>query len=106
MPLIPAFGRQRQASFCVRGQTGLQSEFQDSQDYTEKPCLKRTSKQTNKTLDTLNLIKQKVGNSLKCIVIGDNFPNRTSIDQALGSIIDKCLPIFQGDQQKGMGLCG
>jgi hypothetical protein len=22
-----------------RGQPGLQSEFQDSQDYTEKPCL-------------------------------------------------------------------
>jgi hypothetical protein len=28
-----------------RGQPVLQSEFQDSQDYTEKPCLK---KQTNK----------------------------------------------------------
>jgi hypothetical protein len=28
------------------GQPGLQSEFQDSQGYTEKPCLKR--KQTNK----------------------------------------------------------
>ena len=25
----------------VRGQPGLQSEFQDSQDYTEKPCLKK-----------------------------------------------------------------
>jgi hypothetical protein len=24
-----------------RGQCGLQSEFQDSQDYTEKPCLKK-----------------------------------------------------------------
>jgi hypothetical protein len=28
---------------------GLQSEFQDSQGYTEKPCLKKqTNKQTNK----------------------------------------------------------
>jgi hypothetical protein len=44
-PLIPALGRQRQADFSVRGQPGLQSEFQDSQDYTEKPCLE---KQTNK----------------------------------------------------------
>jgi hypothetical protein len=35
-PLIPALGRQRQED---RGQTGLQSEFQDSQSYTEKPCL-------------------------------------------------------------------
>jgi hypothetical protein len=39
MPLIPALGRQRQVDFWVRGQPGLQSEFQDSQDYTEKPCL-------------------------------------------------------------------
>jgi hypothetical protein len=38
-PLIPAFGRQRQADFRVRGQPGLQSEFQDIQGYTEKPCL-------------------------------------------------------------------
>jgi hypothetical protein len=42
MPLIPALGRQRQADFWVRGQPGLQSEFQDSQRYTEKPCLKKT----------------------------------------------------------------
>ena len=49
MPLIPALGRQRQADFLVRGQPGLQSEFQDSQGYTEKPFLeKHTSKQTNK----------------------------------------------------------
>jgi hypothetical protein len=27
---------------------GLQREFQDSQDYTEKPCLEKTNKQTNK----------------------------------------------------------
>jgi hypothetical protein len=44
MPLIPALGRQRQADFCVRGQPGLQSEFQDSQGYTEKPCLKKLKK--------------------------------------------------------------
>jgi hypothetical protein len=33
-PLIPALGRQRQADF-------LQSEFQDSQGYTEKPCFEK-----------------------------------------------------------------
>jgi hypothetical protein len=44
MPLIPALGRQRQADFRVRGQPGLQSEFQDSQGYTEKPCLKKPKK--------------------------------------------------------------
>jgi hypothetical protein len=27
--------------FWVQGQPGLQSEFQDSQGYTEKPCLKK-----------------------------------------------------------------
>jgi hypothetical protein len=40
-PLIPALGRQRQ----------VQSEFQDSQGYTEKPCLeKQTKTKTKKTL--------------------------------------------------------
>jgi hypothetical protein len=40
-PLIPAFGSQRQADFLVQGQSDLQSEFQDSQGYTEKSCLKK-----------------------------------------------------------------
>jgi hypothetical protein len=36
-----------------RGQLGLQSEFQESQSYTEKPCLKKqTNKQTNKQTKT------------------------------------------------------
>jgi hypothetical protein len=47
-PLIPALGRQRQADFWVRGQPGLQSEFQDSQGYTEKPCLEKTKKRKEK----------------------------------------------------------
>jgi hypothetical protein len=48
-PLIQALGRQRQADFWVRGQPGLQSEFQDSQSYTEKPCLEKTkNKNKNK----------------------------------------------------------
>jgi hypothetical protein len=49
MPLIPALGRQRQVDFLVRGQPGLQSEFQDSQGYTEKPCLKKPKKKKKKT---------------------------------------------------------
>jgi hypothetical protein len=50
-PLTPALRRQRQADFLVQGQPGLQSEFQDSQGYTEKPCLKKQNKKTkqNKT---------------------------------------------------------
>jgi hypothetical protein len=43
-PLIPALGRQRQADFRIRGYPGLQSEFQDSQGYTEKPWLKKPKK--------------------------------------------------------------
>jgi hypothetical protein len=46
-PLVPALGRQRQADFWVRGQPGLQSEFQDSQGYTEKPCLKKQKQKQN-----------------------------------------------------------
>jgi hypothetical protein len=40
-PIISALQRQRQrqADFWVQGQPGLQSEFQDSQGYTEKACL-------------------------------------------------------------------
>jgi hypothetical protein len=37
----PGSWRQRQADFWVRGQRGLQSEFQDSQGYTEEPCLEK-----------------------------------------------------------------
>ena len=53
MTSIPALGRQRQGNFWVRGQPGLQSEFQDSQGYTEKPCLKKTKTKTkNKNKET------------------------------------------------------
>jgi len=44
MPLIPGLRRQRQADFLVRGQPCLQSEFQCSQGYMEKPCIEQTKK--------------------------------------------------------------
>jgi hypothetical protein len=47
-PLIPELGRQRQADFWIRGQPGLQSEFQDSQGYTEKPYLKKPNQTKQK----------------------------------------------------------
>ena len=51
MPLIPALGRQGQADFLVQGQFGLQSESQDNQGYTEKPCPKKQNKtKQNKTV--------------------------------------------------------
>ena len=43
--LIPELRSQRQADLRIRGLPGLQSKFQDSQDYTEKLFLE---KQTNK----------------------------------------------------------
>ena len=44
MPLTEAFGKKRQADFIVYGQHDLQSEFQVSQGYTVKPCLKKKKK--------------------------------------------------------------
>jgi hypothetical protein len=44
MLLIPALGRQSQGDFQVRGQPGLQSEFQDIQGYTENSCLEKPNK--------------------------------------------------------------
>jgi hypothetical protein len=41
----------------------IQSEFQDSQGYTEKPCLKQTNKQTNK--QTKSKSKNKKQNKTK-----------------------------------------
>jgi hypothetical protein len=35
-----------------RGQPGLQSELQDSQGYTEKPCLKKQTNKKKKKKDT------------------------------------------------------
>jgi hypothetical protein len=43
-PLILALRKQRQTDFLVQGQPGLRSEFQDSQDDTEKPCLEKKKK--------------------------------------------------------------
>jgi hypothetical protein len=46
--LIPALRRQSQADFWIKGQPGLQSEFQDNKGYTEKPCLEKPKQKTNK----------------------------------------------------------
>jgi hypothetical protein len=40
---------------AVRGQPGLQSEFQDSQGYTEKPCLRKTKQKTKQDKAALKL---------------------------------------------------
>ena len=39
MPIIPALRRQRQVELLSSRPGGLQSEFQNSPDYKEKPCI-------------------------------------------------------------------
>ena len=46
-------------------------------------------KDLNINLDTLNLMKEKVGNSLQYIGIGGNFLNRTPMAQDLRSVINR-----------------
>jgi hypothetical protein len=58
MPLILALRRQRQ----VQGQSALQSELQDSQGYTEKPCLV-LKKQTNKKVVKISSLKKSSARS-------------------------------------------
>jgi hypothetical protein len=53
--LILAPGRQRQADFWVWGQPGLQSEFQDSQGFTEKPCLEKKKRKEKSVFLQYNL---------------------------------------------------
>jgi hypothetical protein len=53
-PLIPALGKQRQEDFCVRGQPGLQSEFQDSQGYRETLSQKNKNKNKKDMFHTIH----------------------------------------------------
>jgi hypothetical protein len=56
-PLVPALRRQRQAD--LRGQPGLESKFQDSQNYTEKPYLKITKQQQQSTSTVVVVVVDK-----------------------------------------------
>jgi hypothetical protein len=94
MPLIPALGRQRQVDFPVRGQPGLQSEFQDSQGYTEKPCL-RKQKQKQKNCNILASLKQAGDREFKTS-LGNRinlYPARATgdpVSKKLTTIINGC----------------
>jgi hypothetical protein len=52
-------------------------------------CIKFKSKNLNIKTDTLNLIEEKVGKSLKIFCTGGNFLNKTAMAQALRSTINK-----------------
>lgn len=45
-PLVPELRRQSQVDLCTQDQPGVQSKFQGSQGYIEKPCLKTKNKRT------------------------------------------------------------
>jgi hypothetical protein len=78
--LIPALGRQSQADFWFWGQPGLQSEFQDSQGYTEKPCLKKQKpkqKQTKKSKKGWLLVVVRNAYT-RCYAVLDQFLLRTA----------------------------
>jgi hypothetical protein len=55
----PSTWGQRQVDFWVWGQPDLQSEFQDSQGYTEKPCLEKPKNKTKQNKTKQNKTKQK-----------------------------------------------
>jgi hypothetical protein len=48
------------SSSTVRGQPGLQSEFQDSQGYTEKPCLEKQKTKNKKQNNNKKRVHQKL----------------------------------------------
>jgi hypothetical protein len=58
---MPALGRQRQANFWAWGQPGLQSEFQDSQSYSEKACCLEKQKTKQKTKNKTKQNKKRNG---------------------------------------------
>jgi hypothetical protein len=88
MPLIPALGRQRQVDFWVRGQPGLQSEFQDSQGYTEKPCLEKqkTNKQTDSEFFLVHSILSSA-RSLQDLIASQSVT--ASVEVLLGSLLHR-----------------
>jgi hypothetical protein len=49
VPLVPALGKHRQG-ILVQGQAALQSKFQNSQGYTEKPWLEKSKEEEESSL--------------------------------------------------------
>jgi hypothetical protein len=94
MPLIPALGKQRQVDFWVQGQPGLQSEFQDSQGYTEKPCPKKTNKQ-NRKIKKPHFFRGDWGLRWKGPTFqkGYSFPGTHSVYTRLASNSETLLPL-------------
>jgi hypothetical protein len=58
-PLIPALGRQRKTDLCEFEASLAYNEFQDSQRYTEKPCLEKQNK-SKPTSVYMNCVQRRV----------------------------------------------
>ena len=56
MSLIPVLGRQEAGEVSEFEASLVYSEFQDSQGYTEKPCLKQTTRTKDSLIDLLLVI--------------------------------------------------
>jgi hypothetical protein len=102
MPLIPALRRQRQADFWDRGQPGLQSEFQDSQGYTEKPWLEK--KECNKI--QMNCSHPHLGFST-CFILWSRRKSLISDYFSQQSMPNACTTIcfWTGTSFEDHGLC-
>jgi hypothetical protein len=103
-PLIPAFGSQRQADFWVRGQPGLQSEFQDSQGYTEKPCLQ--NKQTNKqTATTTTTTKERKGQTASPPQSQGNLYLRANCSNSFKWVLERVSKCLKKREESSDLLC-
>ena len=103
MLLIPVFGRQRQVDLQAWGQPGLQSEFQDSQGYTERSCL-LPAPNTLKITTTNKKFSIRSRNSSPCIVISAlsrQSQEHHKFKDSLGYTVLPCPPHWQSSWRFG-----
>jgi hypothetical protein len=103
MPLIPALRRHRQMDFWVQGQPDLQREFQDSQGYTEKPCLEKQKTKGKKKDSWCSLSLNHL--CLECLLWHDiGYLQTWHWVERWGRWIFLLLVFYQGQSDGGKGL--
>jgi hypothetical protein len=102
---MPALGRQRKArSLSVWGQPGLHSEFQDSQSYIVRPCLKttsaaRTTTKENKLIISSLLVYWSSNLSLMSVfLLGSAFTTSDNLSLSSWVSSSSSFPGFQHPQ--------
>jgi hypothetical protein len=78
----PSIWEAEASNFWVRGQPGLQSEFQDSQSYTEKPCLETKQNKQKKCVCVCVCV---------CVCINTT-GKRKNIGRGAATQISRCNP--------------